>query len=71
MKTEIDWHYCIDEMPDDETRVLVACESGEVCEGWHEGSLWVSDNMDGVGELPGVYAWAHLPEPAPQPVVSA
>jgi len=65
----IQWHYCVDQLPDDECRVLVAAEDGEIYDGWHDADSWFTEGVAGVVALPGVYAWAHVPAaPAPQAV---
>jgi hypothetical protein len=57
----LDWRYVVDEMPDEETRVMLAIDSPDTDEPvlgcCSEGHWW---NDEG-GRIAYVYAWAHIP----------
>lgn len=59
--TAVTWIYCDDELPDDDTTVLLAIDddgSDEVEIGYHSGDRWLLSNCM---RARGVYAWAHAP----------
>lgn len=66
MSATIDWHYVADELPDDDTTVLLAHEADETDQpviGYRSGGSWFWSNPAGV-DMPAyfpVYAWAQLP----------
>jgi hypothetical protein len=55
----IEWHYCTEQMPDDQVYVLFCTEEGDVDSAFHEGGCWL---WDGLTEVEGVIAWAHVPQ---------
>lgn len=60
MAEVIHWHRVADELPDDETTVLIHCpaENEPVWLGYHEDGCWYT--ADGVAVR--VTAWAEMPE---------
>lgn len=66
----IEWHYVTDEMPDDETRVMVALDSKETDEpdfAYHADGKWWMDPGPHLSPLETrVYAWAHVPGVPPR-----
>ncbi len=59
--TPITWHRCTEQLPDDETVVLLAFDDGEVWTGFRDGDTWRFVSADPVSCDP-IY-WAHFPEP--------
>ena len=61
----IEWRYITDEMPDEDTMILIASkESGQPSEGYVLDGRWCYANS-GL-DIPVPYAWAPLPEIPPQ-----
>lgn len=58
----LDWRYCVDELPDDETTVLIANSKCGLLFAYHaDGAWWCSETT---AALAGdTYAWAHVPMP--------
>lgn len=67
----IEWHYVADELPDDETTVLLAHVSDETDQpvvGYRLAGGWMWSNPAG-RDVPAffeVFAWAHLPGNPPE-----
>ena len=58
----LDWRHVEDELPDDEVRVLIACDgTGEPLFGFHSGGRWQFEDRTWTEEGVSVYAWAHVP----------
>lgn len=61
----VQWNYVGDEMPDDETRVMIAIESDATDEpdyGYHADGKWWFDAAPHLSPVEAkVYAWAHVP----------
>jgi len=57
----ITWHRCTEQLPDDESAVLIAFSDGEVWTGFHDADTWRYVSDDPV-ECDPMY-WAHFPEP--------
>jgi len=55
----ITWVPVSEELPDDDTSVLLATSDGEVCAGFHESGNWHHLNADPVAEP--VTHWTHYP----------
>lgn len=56
----LEWRYVIDELPDDETRVMLAIgvDTDEPIFGVHADENWWTDEGAVIAD---VYAWAHIP----------
>ena len=55
------WISAAEELPDDDTTVLIALDDGEVWTGYHDAGEWLyvsGDQMEAT-----VTHWQHLPEP--------
>jgi len=55
------WIDASQQLPDDETTVLIALDDGEVWTGYHEGDQWFYVSADPLGAR--VTHWMELPEP--------
>lgn len=65
----LDWHYVDDELPDDETTVMIAsADTDEPGIGFHSGDAWyyAVDASPVDPKRHPVYAWAHVPGKPPQ-----
>jgi hypothetical protein len=65
----VEWHYVEDKLPDDDTAIMVATkDSGQPGEAVYRDDVFLWAGSDIV--IPGVYAWADLPE-IPEPRTAA
>ena len=55
------WLRCVDEMPDDESAVLLCDSCGEVFEGYRDAGCWVLPTSHNVERY--IVAWADMPAP--------
>jgi hypothetical protein len=66
----IEWHYVADELPDDETRVMIAIDEEDTEEpeyGYLENGRWWYDDEPHLSPVEAkVYAWAHAPGVPPK-----
>lgn len=66
----IEWHYTDVELPDDETRVMIAVDHEETEEpdyGYHSDGEWWFDHEPHLSRIAvKVYAWAHAPGVPPK-----
>lgn len=66
----LDWRYVADELPDDDTRVMIAVDDDRTDEpdfGYHADGKWWYDDEPHLSPVEvRVYAWAHTPGLPPQ-----